>query len=99
MNRLSFTLKSSAELLAFMSAVHVRALPEAISNHVYNFRAVREPAVDGWSVASVTNKVPYLLQLEPSLLRLPTMHSSSSPAFSLVPRLCGPALPFTVEAK
>ena len=54
---------------------------------------VREqPAIDGQSVATVTNKVPYVLQLEPSQLQLPTMHSSSSPAFILVPRLGGPAL-------
>ena len=67
---------------------------------VYNFGTVCEqPAVDGQSVATVTNKVPYVLQLEPSPLRLPTIHSSSSLAFSLVPRSHGPALPFTVEAK
>ena len=77
----------------FMSTVPARALPET---GVYNFGMVREQsAVDGWSVATVTNKVPYMLQLEPSPLRLPTMHSSSSPAFSLVPRLRGAALPFT----
>ena len=51
-----------------------------------------QPAVDGQSVATVTNKVPYVLQLEPSPLGLPMMHSSSSPAFSLVPRLRGPSL-------
>ena len=63
---------------------------------VYNFGMVHEePAVDGRSVATVTNKVPYVLQLEPSLLRLRMMHSRSSPAFSLISRLRGPALPFT----
>ena len=66
---------------------------------VYNFGTVRkQPAVDmvdGRSVATVAIKVPYVLQLELSLLRLPTMHSSSSTVFSLVPRPCGPALPFT----
>ena len=53
---------------------------------VYNFGMAREqPAVDmvdGRSVATVAKKVPYVLQLEPSPLWLPTMHSSSSPAFS-----------------
>ena len=38
-------------------------------------------AVDGQSVAAVTNKkVPYVLQLEVSPLRLPTLHSGSRPA-------------------
>ena len=65
---------------------------------VYNFGTVCEqPAVDGRSVATITNKVPYVLQLEPSPLRLPMVHSSSSPAFSLLPRPRGPALPFTYK--
>ena len=101
MNRLRFTLKSSAESLAFMRAVHARALPEAISNlRVYPpyFRYGPQATcpVDGRSVATMTNMVPYVLQLEPPPLRLPTMHSSSSPAFSLVPRSRGPALPSLV---
>ena len=64
---------------------------------VYNFDTVcKQPAVDGQSVATVTNKVLYVLQLEPSSLQLPMMHSSSSPAFCVISRQCGP---FTVEAK
>ena len=44
---------------------------------VYNFGTICEqPAVEGRSVAAVTNKVPYVLQLEPSPLRLPMLHSS-----------------------
>ena len=41
-----------------------------------------QPAVDGRSVAAVTGnkKVPYVLQLEPSPLRLLPLHSGSSPA-------------------
>ena len=72
---------------------------------VYNFGTVRrvreQPVVDGQSVASMTNKVPYVLQLESSPLRLLMIHASSSPAFSLVPRSRDPALPFThnYEAK
>ena len=69
-----------------MSAVHARALSE-----FDNFGMVhKQPSIDGRSVATVTNKVPYALQLEPSPLQLPTMHSSSSPAFSFVPRPHGP---------
>ena len=64
---------------------------------MYNFDMVcKQPAVDGQSVATMTNKVPYVLQLEPSPLQLPMMHCSSSPAFSVIPRPCGP---FTIEAK
>ena len=41
----------------------------------------KQSAVDGRSVAAVTNKkVPCVLKLEPSPLQLPTLHSSSSPA-------------------
>ena len=42
-----------------------------------------QPAVDGQSVAAVTtkSKVPCVLTLELSPLRLPTLHSASSPAF------------------
>ena len=48
-----------------MSANYARALPEMVSNGVYNLCSLPEqPAVDGQSVAAVTNKVPYLLQLE-----------------------------------
>ena len=94
MNRLSFMLKSWAESLLFMSAFHARALPEAISNRHCIISVCEQPAVDGWSVATVTN----VLQLQLSPLRLPTMHSSSSQAFSRVPRLRGPALPFTYKS-
>ena len=41
---------------------------------VYNFGMVREQPAVGRSVATLTNKVPYVLQLEQSWLRLPTMH-------------------------
>ena len=85
-NRLSFMLKSWAESLWFMSAFHARAFPEAISNRHCIISVCEQPAVDGWSVVTVTN----VLQLQLSPLRLPTMHSSSSPAFSLVPRPHGP---------
>ena len=48
-----------------MSAVYARASPETISNGVYNLYGLPDqPAIDGQSVAAVTNKVPYLLQLE-----------------------------------
>ena len=48
-----------------MRAVYARALPETFSNGVYNLYGLPEqPAVDGWPVAAVTNKVPYLLQFE-----------------------------------
>ena len=53
---------------------------------VYKFCMVFEqPAVDGRSVAAVTNKskVPCVLKLEPSPLRLPMLHTGSSPAFVL----------------
>ena len=40
-----------------MSAVYARPLPEAISTqHVYNCTICKQPAVDGRSVAAVTNK-------------------------------------------
>ena len=47
-------------------------------------------AVDGESVAAVTtrSKVPCVLKLELSTLRLPTLHSGSSPAFHVSARGC-----------
>ena len=52
MNRLvSFMLKSRAESLAFMSAIYARALPVCIICTV-----CEQPAIDGQSVAAVTNK-------------------------------------------
>ena len=50
-----------------MSAVYARALPETFSNGVYNLYNCGQPAIDGQSIAVVTNKVPYLLQLEASV--------------------------------
>ena len=48
-----------------MSAVYAWALPETVSNSMYNLYDLPEHhAVDGRSVAAVTSKVPYLLQLE-----------------------------------
>ena len=48
-----------------MSANYGRALPEMVSNGVYNLCGLPEqPAVDSQFVAAVTNKLPYLLQLE-----------------------------------
>ena len=67
---------------------------------VYNFSTVRkQPAVDGQSVATATNKVPYVLLLERSPLQFLMMHSSSSPAFNLVPRPRGSALPFIYRGR
>ena len=65
MNRLSFTLKSYAELLAFMSAVHAQALPEAgnLNPACMICTVCEQPAVDGQSVAAITNKKPSLLRL------------------------------------
>ena len=57
MNRLSFTLKSWAELLVFMSAAYAQALPEIVSNwHVKFVRSASSLAIDGQSVAAVTNR-------------------------------------------
>ena len=57
MNRLSFMLKWWAEAVAFMGVVYVRPLPEAISTcRVYFCTVVEQPAVDGRSIAAVTNK-------------------------------------------
>ena len=67
-----------------MSVVYALPLPEAISTRRVYFCTVGEqPAVDGQSVAAVTrrSKMPCVLKLELSLLRLPTLHSGSSPAF------------------
>ena len=63
-----------------MSAVYSWALPETVSNqHVMIICMVCEQfAVNGWSVAAVTKKKPYALQLEATPLQLPTLHSGSS---------------------
>ena len=51
MNRLSLTLKPWAEsALAFVSAIYARVLPETAPNRL------QQPAIDGRSLATVTNK-------------------------------------------
>ena len=83
MNKLSFTLKWWADSLAFMSAVYARPLPEAISTQWCIICTVCEqPAVDGRSVLlwQTRSKVSCVLKFQSFPLRLPILHSGSSPA-------------------
>ena len=71
-----------------MSAVYARPLPEAI---IYpacvTCTVCEQPVIESRSVAAVTNKKVPCMKIEPSPLRLPTLHCGSSQA-----------LPFTIEA-
>ena len=74
-----------------MSVVYARLYLKRSQPGVYKFCTVCEqPAIDGQSVAAVTNKskVPCVLKLEPSPLRLPMLHSGSSPALSSLSTKC-----------
>ena len=96
MNRLSFTLKWWAESVAFMSVIYVRPLPEAIRvNLLCIILYGRRAACRWWSVHRLLwqtgSKVPCILKLEPSLLRLPTLHSGSTPALPSIKLVSWPA--------